>query len=426
MGEGSQSLWGNLGLAILALTLVLLLSECGVRLAAPQVPWASVGRQFVAHPKVGYLLRPGARGSYRTPEFTVRYRHNLQGLRDREQTPARPATGRPDRGSADLRVLGLGDSFAYGEGAPFSRTYFAALERMLPRWRGRKVRITKAGVPGYCSAHQLAWLREFGPGHRPQVVLLLVPINDVLDNLRGLAAFQVIGGRLYSKFKKFKKLGIGGIPRPVTLRKLIKRYCHLCMLVQRRVRLLVGGRDRRLHPILRKLYARKPGPAIRRAWDLTRTYLGGIRDLCSRRRVKLFVVVLPPRERFGGSFGPQVDVKGTIDRLVGLLEELGVDTLDPTAGLARRPGGGGALYWPRDGHMKPEGYERLARITARWLASRSLRPTVAPATRRRATVEPPGPRLKPRPSRAPARAAPSPDRRPPRRSRPLRPPASGR
>ncbi len=99
--------------------------------------------------------------------WCVRYDLNSQGLRGAVVTP-KPVT-------ATVRILGVGDSFAIGEGVSVNDTLFAQLDRVL----GDRVQVLNAGRSGYDTALELALMRKMVPkthAHRTIVVFLL---NDI-------------------------------------------------------------------------------------------------------------------------------------------------------------------------------------------------------------------------------------------------------
>ncbi len=78
------------------------------------------------------------------------------------------------------RVLVLGASVAFGVGATLeARTYFAELARRLGE-RGRPVVVDVLAAGGWTSREELAALRDRGLAPRPDVVVVLDGLNDLL------------------------------------------------------------------------------------------------------------------------------------------------------------------------------------------------------------------------------------------------------
>ena len=128
--------------------------------------------------------RPGARVMYGEAEFHHLVSTNALGFRSPELPPAKPS----DR----VRVLVLGDSFAYGVGVEDDATFAARLEALDPR-----LEVQNAGVNGYPPGQELLLLREVGLGVQPDVVLLAFFWNDVTEAARKpIPPFTLENGRL--------------------------------------------------------------------------------------------------------------------------------------------------------------------------------------------------------------------------------------
>jgi len=99
--------------------------------------------------------------------WCVRYDVSPQGLRG-PVVPPRPATG-------TVRIVGIGDSFAIGEGVPADKSVFAHLDRALdPR-----AEVLNAGRSGYDTYRELRLLRQLATQLHPQRSLVVFLLNDV-------------------------------------------------------------------------------------------------------------------------------------------------------------------------------------------------------------------------------------------------------
>ncbi len=84
------------------------------------------------------------------------------------------------------RIVALGDSFTFGEGANDDESYPAALERRL-RERGWNAEVVNAGVGGTGTGEQALYFDEYVRQFQPSIVLLGVVGNDPDDDAnRGL------------------------------------------------------------------------------------------------------------------------------------------------------------------------------------------------------------------------------------------------
>ncbi|HHL38950.1 MAG TPA: SGNH/GDSL hydrolase family protein [Deltaproteobacteria bacterium] len=110
-----------------------------------------------------YGLRPGA--------SFLGYRINSLGLRDDEVSVEKPA--------GTVRIISLGDSIAFGQGVKDKDDVVSeVIEALAPRRLGRPVEVVNAGVPGYNTAQELAYLEERLLKLDPDLVILHVCLND--------------------------------------------------------------------------------------------------------------------------------------------------------------------------------------------------------------------------------------------------------
>jgi len=125
-------------------------------------------------PAIGWTLAPGFAGRFRGPDFDVAVEANADGLRD-------PATASKAPGT--IRLLGLGDSFAFGWGVENEQSLFKVLERRLRGPEGRPVEVVNAGIPGFGTFEELALLRSIGLRYQPDLVMVaFYEGNDYQNN----------------------------------------------------------------------------------------------------------------------------------------------------------------------------------------------------------------------------------------------------
>lgn len=107
-----------------------------------------------------YELRPGYRD------------HNSTGQRDEEY--------RIEKRSGVFRVIGLGDSYTYGDGVPRDRVFLKMAERLLRDDPAiGEVEILNFGVPGYNTAMEAATFVERTPDWEPDLVVVQFCRNDL-------------------------------------------------------------------------------------------------------------------------------------------------------------------------------------------------------------------------------------------------------
>lgn len=115
-----------------------------------------------------YELRPGVRGRFMGHELSI----NGLGMRDRERNREKPP--------GVFRIIGLGDSHAFGWGVAQEETYLSRLEAMLQeRNPGRRFEVLNLGVPGYNTVQELQIFTLRAAELSPDMVIINYVDNDM-------------------------------------------------------------------------------------------------------------------------------------------------------------------------------------------------------------------------------------------------------
>jgi lysophospholipase L1-like esterase len=165
-------------LALLVATTVALAGAEGlVRLVAPQ-PITPLTAGFAPpdmvafDPRYGWKLAPRSQWRW---QYDTTIATNALGLRDRDYGP---------KGPREIRVLSLGDSFAFGAGVELEQTYAKVLERKLAtRFPELTIAVVNAGIAGYGQRQAILGFDDLRPLLEPDVVIAtFVAGNDVENN----------------------------------------------------------------------------------------------------------------------------------------------------------------------------------------------------------------------------------------------------
>ncbi len=311
-----------------------------MRWLAPQAGTFTGHGMYQADPDTGYRLRPDHRwGNVQT---------NAQGLRDIERAVQKPSGVR--------RVLVLGDSFAFGSGMRLEDTFARQLQTRL----ADSVDVVNAGVPGFSTVQQRAWLEKFGLAYEPDVVVVAFFVgNDLWENL-GLRRTVVVNGELAPE---------GFAPPPWWRRQL--RRSHLYRLI---ASVLTPPPDRHAWYLdvecKRMDICADPERAADdydRAWQISAQELRRIRDAVAPRPV----VVLAIPDEFQVNLELRAEVLELLSQrgrtadefdfdrpqrlLRAVCEGLGLQYVDPLPELRRRTAAGEALYLVDDSHWNAAG-----------------------------------------------------------------------
>ncbi len=113
---------------------------------------------------------------YFGPGNTIIHRHNSVGWRDDEH-----ALDKPD---GTFRILGLGDSYLWGQGVKFEDICLTKLRFLLQKTMPDKtIETINAGISGFNTADELQQLKRSGLAYYPDLIILHFTLNDVEDDL---------------------------------------------------------------------------------------------------------------------------------------------------------------------------------------------------------------------------------------------------
>ena len=173
-----KRLFPNLLLVLATLAITGLAGEAVVRLAFKQ--------QTVLFPRYHtdyhygeYMLRgirPASEFWHTSADGTWRFVTNNRGLRDSRNFAYEKPPG-------VVRVLSLGDSHTQGYEVRQDATFSAVLERYLDA-HSLRAQVLNAGVSGFSTAEELAYLVSEGYKYKPDVVVVGFYANDFEDNLK--------------------------------------------------------------------------------------------------------------------------------------------------------------------------------------------------------------------------------------------------
>ncbi len=327
-----------------------MLLEFLVRAIGNTAPAPSQYGDNIRDDAIGYRRRPGStvRGRCESGEFTFHYVHNDLGFRDTDHLPEKPVD--------TIRIVALGDSFTYGVGADFGDTYPSQVARRLNARPGvhRHVEMINLGLPRHFPALQLRTLERYGMAFDPDIVLVALLPNDVVDTQRGLDTVCLAeSGHL--------------IPcaamRWSTPAVWIYLHSALGRIALRAWASPSGGGT--IDPM--EARSRGDDGSWEEAWRTMEGDLERIHQLALAHGATLVLVALPQRPPWGDAeLYPET-------RLARWSAAHTVDFI-PTLAALRAVHPEPPLYWAIDGHCTPRGYDVIADTIAAGLIARGLAP----------------------------------------------------
>lgn len=271
-----------------------------------------------SNPRIGHVHRPNASSRL----MGVRVETNSDGLRDREY---------PVERNDSRRIVALGDSLTFGWGVAEEDSFVTLLEERLGR--ERPTEIINFGTGNYNTEQEVALFLEKGLKYRPDDVVLFYFINDAEPTPR-TSPYAFVGHSRMVTFVWSRVKAILSRARP-----------------QKSFEAFYSG-----------LYADgSPG------WEVAKSALETLRDVCAREGIRLEVVLLPELHRLE----PYTFAKE--HRLVmDFLAARGIDALDLAPAFADVTDPHRLWVALDDAHPNAVAHEMIAEYASAFLSSERM------------------------------------------------------
>lgn len=341
------------GLVLAGGLLAVAASELFLRLVRPQIFDIHPPGMYTEHPDLGYLLTPEFAGTIRRSEFAAPVRIGRGGLRGWEG-------GEKPAGS--YRILVLGDSQTFGFGVRDEETLTARLGALLhASFPQREIEVLNAGVPGYGTADELAWLQLKGEELEPDLIIVqFLSVNDLLENRDPASSWAIVENGMLSARERAQSAASDSGDTFRRCQRYLKQRSHLWRLVSNTVGYW----------------------AIRLGWSADRAVLWGedfsaedaergqrlleqVADLATELGAQtLFLYTTGQAHVLTGSSATLASRRV----LQAAAESTGVAWIDVSAELAKRADKLD-LHYRKDGHWTPQGHAAVAEILADYLVA---------------------------------------------------------
>jgi lysophospholipase L1-like esterase len=306
----------RVALMLIPATLLLATVELAFRVLPEPPRDAFLERFVVPDPDLLWRLRPAARGPLATNEL---------GLRDA-----------PYHAQADVKILLLGDSVAWGDGVDeITRTFPYLLERRLSaRHPERTFEVVNAGVPGYTTEQEATYLERHGLALGPTAIVVQFTLNDVisrppwLTRWRGREALR----EAYGFFVQHSRA-----------------FAAIARAMQQRAR---EQEARQVRALVEPTW----GPDVERAWQRMLAQLDRIRSLAGASVIPVVLLAAPYRSQLEDA-GTQREPQ---DRLAEYARAHGLGYVDVLPALAALPHEAALRCFHNEGHFSLLGHDVVA------------------------------------------------------------------
>ncbi|HMP89046.1 MAG TPA: SGNH/GDSL hydrolase family protein [Kiritimatiellia bacterium] len=278
-------------------------------------------------PGLNYTLRPG-------------YRHNdIVFNRHGFNMPDRPL----EKADGLIRLFVIGDSVTQGVGISATHEAFPnRLEKKLQSaWPDINLEVWNGGVGGYNAEQILIFMKHVIPPFRPDAILYLFNFNDYWE------PNQYFHGQPAIPPDQLQEIGRSG------LLDWLKRF-RVVLLIRDNYNRLVY-RIRGYAPVYVDQKIEYP------SWQKMKANIAEMKNHALEISTP-FAVIVHPNQQF--LFRSDSQNRAHRD-LVDFLREENIPHLELIESL--KPRRRDAIYLPDGNHMRPEGYQLLARIVADWL-----------------------------------------------------------
>src|SRR5262245_5630087 len=292
-------------------------------------------------------------------DATLRWRYppqdgrNRLGLRNREVGPKLPGT---------YRILFLGDSLIYSGETSSKELYTLVLEHRLNAGALKTVHlfeIVNAGVPGYTTYQELEFLKIYGLGMEPDLVVLGFVFNDVYyPYLHRPTEQKLLGAEPTIALYRFN---------PYKLPQQLFAWSYLAHdLVDRSIVLWQRALHRPVFAFERRIDFYLAWKSY--GWIHTRRLIAEMKGLLAERGTPMAVLVFPIRDQMNDQYR-KLDEAWVLypqGKIREICDDLGIPRLDLTEAIYRN---GGAILFRDYLHLNAKGNDLVVDELERYLAA---------------------------------------------------------
>jgi len=366
----SKEILVKAGLVLFGIIVFLLFFEVFLRITTETVT-AGVGAAPVCIHReaeiTAYRFKPNAESFTKHLEYEYSYSTNSHGFRDSELL-ANPA----------YRIVGVGDSFTFGQGVENNDVYLNVAEREINVGNENQIEIVNAGIGGFNNEDAYNYVLEFNEEIDYDMLVFAIFLgNDVVDNLQENPRKVNEDGCLVRVTNEEEK-------KQPTFREFLYQNFYVVRFFSRARQLepvnqfvvAIGlgskGEDNPNFNLLRKEKDEKSLKAI----EKTKEILLQVKEFSQANEKKLLVLLIPSKYQvYDGIF--QEDMKkylaeeNTVDNmevnniLRSFFESNNIDYFDSTDSM--REFSSEMLYYEKDGHLNVLGHEVLGKALAQKL-----------------------------------------------------------
>ena len=241
-----------------------------------------------------------------------------------------------------MRLLMLGDSFAFGMSADIGKSYVETIEANFPQSI-----VWNTGMPITGTEQALTLFRVYAPVLQPQLTILGFYRNDFKDNTLPMDTQLWVGEDDRRIFLRRHQFDDSGNVIVSDKQKGYYYYLHGVEPPDSELERLIGRT--RLGSLLLRMMDMAQGKA-RTRWergrDITREYLRDLRDAAAARDTALLVLLIPDREDL-------LSPTPYYENALAIMEELDIPYLNPRHALDIRDYMLGTdVHWNNAGHQK--------------------------------------------------------------------------
>jgi len=171
----------NISLVIISVGFCILILEICLRVLGPRTTNVKMNKEiYQKDDLVGYIHKPNVKINQATDEWDIIIQSNSDGLRNNRDY---------EKGQHKniIRILGLGDSFTWGEGVNIQDTYLKVLEKKLnsKNFGGDiKYEVINAAFGGWGIGQEFLYLKSRGYEYEPDLIILGFIADDIFRNIK--------------------------------------------------------------------------------------------------------------------------------------------------------------------------------------------------------------------------------------------------
>lgn len=338
----------NVILLFIVLSISFICIELALKFFMPQPCYSYPKGLYVQDKENCFDLAKNVNAKLTMPDYDIMIHTNSLGLRDYELSLEK------------YNILALGDSMQFGLGVDINDSYPKLIEKYF-KDAGIELNVVNAGIPGYGTKQELAFLKSKGLIFDPKIILISYSIpTDFIDNTKTTCNVEIKDGYLVEKGVPGYKIFLNKLNTYCLFKKAILNIPFLRSLVYNNFEQSVLDLFKPEYPVY-----------LNESVAATEDIFHELHNFAKKNDIPIVLILIPHRIQVETDRWTEIaskrgysgyDLLKPNNILSDIARNNNITVIDMLPYFHEEYIGGENLYFPTDNHINEKGHEIVAHV----------------------------------------------------------------